>query len=63
MDVITPEIEAAAAGAGSARGTGGMITKVLILALILSLLTPFFLTWKKRRADAARTAGGGSEHA
>ena len=42
---------------------GGMINKVLILALILSLLTPFFLTWKKRRADAARTAGGGSEHA
>ena len=38
---------------------GGMINKVLILALILSLLTPFFLTWKKRRADAARTAGGG----
>ena len=28
VDVITPEIEAAAAGAGSARGTGGMITKV-----------------------------------
>ena len=26
--MITPEIEAAAAGAGSARGTGGMITKV-----------------------------------
>ena len=25
---ITPEIEACAAGAGSARGTGGMITKL-----------------------------------
>lgn len=28
VDKITPEIEAYAAGAGSARGTGGMITKV-----------------------------------
>ena len=25
---ITPEIEACAAGAGSARGTGGMVTKI-----------------------------------
>ena len=28
VDEITPEIEACAAGAGSARGTGGMITKL-----------------------------------
>lgn len=28
VDDITPEIEAFAAGAGSARGTGGMITKI-----------------------------------
>ena len=28
VDEITPEIEACAAGAGSARGTGGMITKI-----------------------------------
>ena len=30
---------------------GGLINKILILALILSLLTPFFLKWKKRHAD------------
>lgn len=29
VDKITPEIEALAGGAGSARGTGGMITKII----------------------------------
>ena len=33
VDEITPEIEACAAGAGSARGTGGMITKLHVAGL------------------------------
>ena len=42
--------------------TGSIIAKILIVALILSILTPFWISWRKSRtqsgASDANTAGG-----